>query len=417
MLTTRLTRPALAVTAVLATAALFGCGVIPSSEAPAVDGGATTAPSSSPSASGSTTPSTSPTPEAVSLSANVKDDAEDVKVDKIVSVKAGNGTLSKVTLSYVGTTDDADEKVSVDGALNDAKTEWTAAEALDPGEKYTLKMSGTSTAGADSSSSQTFTTADLTRDQQTYPTIFPAKGDTVGIGMPVVLSFDLPVTDKAEFEKHLSVTTSPKQTGTWSWISSTEVHYRPKTYWQPGTKVSVEANLNGVNAGGGLYGQMSRSTSFTIGRSLVTKVDLSTDVAKVYKDGKKVRTIYVSGGKPGWSTRSGIKLIMAKEYNKVMTNEMIGAKEKYKLTAKYALRITNSGEFLHSAPWNSGNFGVRNASHGCVGMSIDDSGWLYENTLIGDPVETTGSSKGMERVNGWSDWNVSWSDYQRASAL
>ena len=43
---------------------------------------------------------------------------------------------------------------------------------------------------------------------------------------------------------------------------------------------------------------------------------------------------------------------MGKEYNKVMTNEAIGAKEQYLLTAKYAMRITNSGEFLHAAPWS-----------------------------------------------------------------
>src|SRR3712207_8484380 len=55
-----------------------------------------------------------------------------------------------------------------------------------------------------------------------------------------------------------------------------------------------------------------------------------------------------------------------------------GAEEDYTLVAKYALRITNSGEFLHSAPWNAANFGVRNASHGCVGMSIADSAWRSE---------------------------------------
>ena len=123
-------------------------------------------------------------------------------------------------------------------------------------------------------------------------------------------------------------------------------------------------------------------------------------MAKVYSSGKKVRTIHVSGGKPGWQTRSGTKLIMAKEYNKKMTNEMIGAKEDYTLIARYAMRITNSGEFLHSAPWNTGHFGRRNASHGCIGMSTANAGWLYSHTLIGDPVVTTGTSRGIEKGNG-----------------
>ena len=125
-----------------------------------------------------------------------------------------------------------------------------------------------------------------------------------------------------------------------------------------------------------------------------------------------VRTIYVSGGKPGWETRSGIKLIMAKEYNKKMTNEAIGAKEDYTLIARHALRITNSGEFLHSAPWNTAHFGRRNASHGCIGMSNGNAAWLYSNTLIGDPVITTGTSRGMEDGNGYSDWNISYDAVQ-----
>ena len=137
----------------------------------------------------------------------------------------------------------------------------------------------------------------------------------------------------------------------------------------------------------------------------------------VYRDGKKVRTMLISGGKPGWETRSGTKLIMAKEYDKTMTNEMIGAEEDYTLVAKYALRITNSGEFLHSAPWNAANFGRRNASHGCVGMSVADSEWLYENSLIGDPVVTTGTGRGLEQGNGYADWDISYATFKKGSAL
>ncbi len=108
---------------------------------------------------------------------------------------------------------------------------------------------------------------------------------------------------------------------------------------------------------------------------------------------------------------------MGKEYNKKMTNEMIGAKEDYSLVAQYALRITNSGEFLHSAPWNSAYFGRSNASHGCTGMSTGDAGWLYTHTLVGDPVITTGTSRQMELGNGYGDWNVAYSKYKQGSAL
>ena len=182
----------------------------------------------------------------------------------------------------------------------------------------------------------TFTTEKLTLDEQTWPTLYPLPDSKVCIGMPVVLTFDVPVKDKKEFQKNLEVTSSPAQTGTWRWFSDTQVRFRPAKYWKPGTKVTVRATLNGVKAGRGVYGQKSTATSFRVGRSLVTKINLASDVAKVYRNGKLVRTIYVSGGKPGWQTRSGIKLIMAKQTNKKMTNEMIGAKEDYTLISRHA---------------------------------------------------------------------------------
>jgi hypothetical protein len=83
----------------------------------------------------------------------------------------------------------------------------------------------------------------------------------------------------------------------------------------------------------------------------------------------------------------------------------------------YAMRITNSGEFLHGAPWN-GSIGRSNRSHGCTNLKMADAIWLYENVLIGDPVVTTGTGKDMERDNGMGGiWNVSWDEWRSASAL
>jgi lipoprotein-anchoring transpeptidase ErfK/SrfK len=366
----------------------------------------------------SPSPTTPPEPAAVALAANVADQAKKVTVDTLVKVTAKAGTLTKVKVAYrYVDRDGTTAKGTVAGALSKDKASWTAAERLEPAATYTISMTGKNTAGASRSATSRFTTHDLSLDEQTYPSIYPQADSKVGIGMPVVLTFDVPVRDKKEFQKNLEVTSSPAQSGTWNWFSDTQVRFRPANYWKPGTKVEVRANLNGVNAGNGVYGQKSVATSFTVGRSLVTKVDLARDVAKVYRNGKLVKTIAVSGGKPGWETRSGVKLIMAKEYNKKMTNEMIGAKEDYSLTARHALRITNSGEFLHSAPWNSAHLGRRNASHGCVGMSNGNAEWLYNNTLIGDPVVTTGTRRRLEQGNGYSDWNISFAQYKKGSAL
>ena len=406
----------------LLASALAGCGTVPDKDAGSdASQQPTPAASSAPGkADGSSAaPEQSPTPSQVVLTPNVEDKQGDVKVDTLVSVKAAEGTLSKVKLWTKSEDEDGDAKtVTVDGALSGDGSSWTATGALDPDSKYRLEMEARNASDqAPVQRTATFTTEALSLDEQTYPSIQPAKGSKVGIGMPVVLTFDLPVKNKAEFQKHLKVTSTGNQAGTWSWFNSRTVHFRPKAYWKPGTKVKVEADLNGVKAGNGIYGQKSVSTNFTVGRSFITKVNLKTHQAKVYKNGELVRTIPITGGKPGWTTRSGTKLIMAKEYNKVMTNEAIGAKEDYRLTAKYALRITNSGEFIHSAPWNTAHFGRRNASHGCVGMSNADAGWLYEQSRPGDPVVTTGTSRSLEQGNGWSDWDISYKQYKKGSAL
>ena len=378
-------------------------------------------PSGTGSTSGASVDSPSPTPPPpapVALTANIADKATQVTVDTLVKVTAKAGKLTKVKVDYRYTErDGSTTKGTLAGGLSKDKATWTATERLEPAGTYTISMSGKNVVGQSRTTTSSFSTHRLTLDEQTYPTIQPFANSTVGIGMPVVLNFDVPVKDKKEFQKHLQVTSSPAQTGTWNWLSDTQVRFRPAKYWKPGTKVKVNADLNGVKAGNGIYGQKSVSTSFTVGRSLITKVDLARDVAKVYRNGKLVKTIPVSGGKRGWETRSGVKLIMAKETNKKMTNEMIGAEEDYSLTARHALRITNSGEFLHSAPWNTAHFGRRNASHGCVGMSNGNAAWLYNNTLIGDPVITTGSRRGLEQGNGYADWNISFAEYKKGSAL
>ena len=261
---------------------------------PSAPGSTSTAPRPAGSA---TSPTAPPPPAPVALAANVDDGAKKVTVDTLVRVTAKAGSLTKVRVAY-RYTDRNGEAVKGDlaGALSKDRTSWTAAERLEPDATYAISMAGRSATGEAGSAASTFTTEDLSLDQQTYPSIYPQPSSKVGIGMPVVLTFDVPVRDKKEFERNLRVTSSPAQSGTWNWLSDTQVRFRPAEYWRPGTTVKVQANLNGVKAGNGVYGQKSTSTSFRVGRSLVTKVDLRRDVAKVYRNGKLVKTIAVSGG-------------------------------------------------------------------------------------------------------------------------
>jgi lipoprotein-anchoring transpeptidase ErfK/SrfK len=238
----------------------------------------------------------------------------------------------------------------------------------------------------------------------------------------VIVTFDIPVSNRAAFEKKMTVSSSPKAVGTWHWISDQEVHWRPRTYWKPGTKVSVDIDVNSVDAGDGVYGQMDRHVDFKIGDAVVMKANLQTDQMAVMVNGSLARTIPITGGKPGFETRSGTKLIVEKFAEKRMDAATVGIgqddPEYYDIPdVQYAQRVTFTGEFLHAAPWSVSAQGSYNVSHGCVGMSTDNAAWLFNLTHRGDPVEVTGTQRGLEDNNGWTDWNESYAQYKQASAL
>ena len=337
-----------------------------------------------------------------------------VPVDTILQVGATDGTLRQVTFTA--------GRQRLAGSMSDDQTAWTAEERLEPGTSYRLVGVALDSDGQTKRIERTFRTVDLTLDEQTYPSVAPLDGETVGVGMPVIVTCDIPVTKRAEVERHLSVESSPSQPGSWHWISDNEVHWRPKTYWEPGTDVTVHADINGVDAGNGIYGQEDRTSSFHVGDAVVMKIDTAAHQMRVLRNGSLLRTIPISAGKPGLETRSGIKVIIEKFRYKDMDAATTGVSESdpeyYNIdNVEYAQRVTYSGEFLHAAPWSVGSQGNANVSHGCVGMSTENAGWLYSVTRRGDVVDVTGSDRPMEPTNGYGDWNVSWADYRAGSAL
>ncbi|MFW6597294.1 Ig-like domain-containing protein [Propionibacteriaceae bacterium Y2011] len=397
-----------------------GCGTNPNQPAPQQDPAPATSAPQSQAPAPEPTPTPSPTSSPVTLTSNVDDGAEGVTVDTLLNIKAAHGTLEAVTASTVVQTKSGKEKLTVPGGLNDDRTEWRATDGLEPGTTYAINIDTVAADGTRSSISRTFQTQDLTLDQQTFPSIYPLDGQTVGVGMPVIIRFDIPVTDRANVEKHLHITTTPAQAGSWYWPNDSEVHYRPATYWIAGTKVEVDARLNGVKAGADLYGQTTRSWSFQVGRKVVAEVDLAKHVMRVFVNDKLSRTIQVSAGKAGFTTRNGTKVISEKLRHTPMRSETedINDPEYYDLDdVEFAMRLTNSGEFFHAAPWNSRHFGKNNASHGCVGMSMADAEWLFNTMAVGDVATFNGSNRGMEPLNGYTDWNLSWPEVKSKSAL
>jgi len=351
------------------------------------------------------------TQEPVTITTNVA--RRNVPVDTVVAVRAGGGTLDSVTV----TSPDG----PLEGELGSTGT-WRATDRLEPGTTYVVRTTATSGDGVEQRDRSRFSTADLTLDEQTFASIAPLQGETVGVGMPVIVTFDVPVSDHASMEKHMTVTATPAQRGSWHWLSDYEVHWRPAKYWKAGTDVSVDLDVNSVPAGGGVFGQEDRHVDFHIGDAHIYKVNAQTHQMQVYSNGVLLRTIPITTGKPGFTTRSGVKVIIEKFRHRHMNSETVGiavdSAEGYDLDdVEYAMRLTWSGEFIHAAPWSVASQGYDNVSHGCTGMSTANAGWLYDLSIRGDVVEYTGTDRPMTLTNGYGDWNESFADWKAGSAL
>ncbi|NNG18441.1 L,D-transpeptidase family protein [Naumannella sp. ID2617S] len=374
------------------------------------------APAGTPQPSGSASPSPTATPDpVVTIIPNVSSGSTDVSVDHRLKITVEQGKLTGVKVTGKGRTNKgAETNVTVDGDLTEG--EWQASTRLQPATAYTIEATGIGTDGRTKTNTLTFSTVNLSLKEQIFPSIYPESG-TVGVAMPVMIKFDLPVADRASFARHLKVTTTPVQEGAWVWLSDTEVHWRPKDFFQAGTKVKVEADLQSVPAGGGKFGQLSRTVEFAVGKAQQTEVNLATKQLVQKVNGQVVRTVPISAGKPGFITRSGTKVVSEKLPQTRMASETIGISNNdptngYDLQVKWAIRITDSGEFLHAAPWNMGKFGKENSSHGCIGMSDADAQALFGIIQVGDPVVVTGSDRPLEPQNGITDWNVSWEKWK-----
>ena len=350
----------------------------------------------------------------ITLSANVAQKATGVRVDTIVAVKAAHGSITSAALA----SDDGKSKVK--GRV--AGDSWLASERLEPATAYTLQVKGTGEDGKPKRIIRHFTTQPLTLAQQTYPSVAPLQGETVGVGMPVIVTFDVPVRNRALFERNMSVQSSPAVEGSWTWFSDREAHFRPRTFWPAHAKITINLRLNALPAGGGIYGQQDQLIDFRTGSKRVSVVDVAKHQLKYTVDGKVEKTIPVTTGDNGHRTREGTKVIMEKFSSIDMDAATTGVDSEdpgyYNISdVRWAMRLTNSGEFLHAAPWSVGSQGRANVSHGCTGMSTANASWLYHHSRRGDVVRYIHSPRPLEARNGWTDWNVSWSAWLRGSAL
>ncbi|MEU9781169.1 Ig-like domain-containing protein [Streptomyces phaeochromogenes] len=342
---------------------------------------------------------------------------ERVPAGEPVRVTAAGGRLTSVTVT------DAKGRKLAGKAAADGRS-WVSDRKSAPGSAYTVTAAAKSEGGTAKSTKAAFTTAPA--DKVNKVDWRPGAASTVGVAQPVSLVFDNPVKNKAEVEKQLRVTTSNDTEGSWGWLTDwsgrDRVDWRPKEYWKPGTEVTLDADLNGTDSGtaGGWFVR-DYTTTFTIGARQIAKVDLDRHQLTLVRDGKTVRRIPVSGGTPGGDKRSwrGTAVLMAKEGTINMNSETVGLGNAYDKMVEHSMRLTWSGMYAHAAPWNARYFGNSNQSSGCIGMSDANAAWFYGQVRPGDPFEITGKdTKGVVAPgNGFGAWNLSWSEWQRKSAL
>ncbi|MFJ9736415.1 Ig-like domain-containing protein [Streptomyces sp. NPDC101169] len=348
------------------------------------------------------------------VSISPKSGATGVDTSGALKVSVAKGKLTEVVVK------DA-KGAKVDGAVTADGAAWKPSTHLAAGTKYSVHAVAKDSAGREAAEDSSFTT--LTPRNTFVGYFTPEDGSTVGVGMPFSVRFTRGITSPADVEKAIRVRTEPAVDVEGHWFGNDRLDFRPEKYWKEGTKVTVDLNLDGVEGRDGVYGKQRKTVKFTIGRNQVSVVDAKKHTMKVTQDGKVVKTIPVTTGKPGYDTWNGQMVMSEKLAVTRMNGETVGYGGEYDIKdVPHAIRLTNSGTFIHGNYWGGGAFGNYNASHGCVGLRDVRGGydkgvpaaWFFNHSMIGDVVVVKRShDRTVAPDNGLNGWNMSWEDWKK----
>lgn len=353
-----------------------------------------------------------------------KDGSENASINNSAAVTVSKGTLTDVKMT---TADGA----AVSGEISADKTSWKPSAQLERSTTYKVNAEAKDSEGRIAHENASFTTVSPSNSFLGYFT--PDDGSTVGVGMPVSINFDKAITNKAAVQKGITVSSSSGQEVVGHWFNANRLDFRPEDYWTENSTVTLKLALDGVEGANGVYGVQQKTVTFKIGRNQISYVDAKTKQMKVTQDGKTIKTIPISAGSPENKTYEGIMVMSEKFKETRMNGATVGftdndGKGEYDIKdVPHAIRLTNSGTFVHGNYWGAKSiFGSVNTSHGCVGLSdtkgANDKGtagyWFYNNSIIGDVVivQNTGD-KTVAPDNGLNGWNLSWADWKAGSAV
>jgi lipoprotein-anchoring transpeptidase ErfK/SrfK len=326
-----------------------------------------------------------------------------------------NGVLSSVAVTQSG-------GQPVAGSFNRTRSVWQSAHSFVPLTKLTTAVSYVNADNHKTTRTMHLSTTDSKAHVNAL--LSPGGGDTVGVGSPVVVTFDqpIPTSKRAAVEQRLSVTSTPSVVGAWHWMSAQEVHWRPPTYWKTGTKVKIASDLQGLSFGHGVWGAAGHhSTTFRIGDAHVSEADIATDQMKIFNNGTLIKTFPISGGATQWPTKNGVHIAIEKSPTVTMDSATVGipkgSPNYYFETVKWDVRISDGGAFVHSAPWSVANQGHSNVSHGCINLSPTNAEWFFNWAQRGDIVDVVNSAAPVNTADpGMSDWNLTWKQWLAGGA-
>ncbi|MGW3738585.1 Ig-like domain-containing protein [Streptomyces sp. NPDC005148] len=357
------------------------------------------------------------TPEASDARIKItpKQGSYDVGIDDSVKVTVSNGKLTKVTMTAVASGAEVPGTLSADG------TSWKPNGRLERATRYQVAAEAKDAKDRSVSGNATVTT--LSPVNNFIGHISPEDGSTVGVGMPVTVNFDKAVGDKSAVESKIQVSSSSGQQVVGHWFNDDRLDFRPKNHWKAGSTVTVTLNPHGTQ----------KTVTFKIGRSQISTVDAKTKQMTVVRDGKTIKTIPISSGSTEHPTYNG-QMVISEKFRQIhMNGATVGLTKKdgspsYDIEAvPHAMRLTASGTFIHGNYWGADAvFGKANTSHGCVGLKDVKGGgdgkqpaaWIFDNSMIGDVVivKNSDDKTTLAPDNGFSDWNMPWSEWVAGSA-
>jgi lipoprotein-anchoring transpeptidase ErfK/SrfK len=328
-----------------------------------------------------------------------------VALDQPVTVSTASGSLLSVQVANAA-------GAAVSGALSPSRLQWRSNAPLQPTSTYRVVATVGRLDGITAQKVSTFST--LTPTYQIGASVFPSDGMTVGVGQPIVINFDHYVrttAGQAAALSHITLSMSKPVPGGWHWFSMDELHFRPVAYWPPGEKINVQANFDGWDAGLGRWGHGQINDTFTIGDARVSIANLATDQMQVTLNGATVAAYPISGGRQQYPTMNGTHIVLDRSSVVHMVSSTVGipvnSPNGYDEYVYEDVHISDSGEYVHSAPWSVGSQGFTNVSHGCINMSPANATAFFNFSRVGDIIQVVGGPRppaaGDHGVMDWSE--------------